>query len=381
MRKSLGIHKNNIDQLFGRVRREVDDGLLPSVQVALAFGGEIIAEEAYGTVDDRPASLEDRYCFFSATKPMVASVIWQLITEGKIDVHESVVAYFPEFSKADDEWKTAVTVEQVMLHTSGFPLAPLSPSIWGDRAARVKKMHSWRVDWEPGSRYFYHSTSAHWVLAELIDRVTGRDYRNEVYDRVMAPLGLPRMLGIEENAQAGIATLDGVGEEASAEELEAVFGVREIPDNGVTENLLLNFNQPANRIAGVPGGGGFGRARDLALFYQGLLNNSSGLWEPALLADATGSIRNSLEDPMNVPANRTLGLVLAGDDGYSHVRGFGRTVSARTFGHNGAAGQLAWADPDTGLSLAYVTNGCDRHRIRLARRGTAISSMAATCLV
>ena len=120
----MEIHKNNIDQLFGRVRREVDDGLLPSVQVALAFGGEIIAEEAYGTVDDRPASLEDRYCFFSATKPMVASVIWQLITEGKIDLHESVVAYFPEFSRADDEWKTAVTVEQVMLHTSGFPLAP-----------------------------------------------------------------------------------------------------------------------------------------------------------------------------------------------------------------------------------------------------------------
>ena len=63
----MGIDKNKLQQLLKRVRREVDEGLLPSIQVALAFQGEIIAEEAYGTVDDKPASLEHRYCFFSAT--------------------------------------------------------------------------------------------------------------------------------------------------------------------------------------------------------------------------------------------------------------------------------------------------------------------------
>ena len=72
-------------------------------------------------------------------------------------------------------------------------------------------------------------------------------------------------------------------------------------------------------------------------------------------------------------------LAVAGGDGKSHIRGLGRTVSPRAFGHNGAGGQLAWADPDSGLSLGYVTNGLDRHELRMPRRGTAISSRAAVC--
>jgi CubicO group peptidase (beta-lactamase class C family) len=79
------------------------------------------------------------------------------------------------------------------------------------------------------------------------------------------------------------------------------------------------------------------------------------------------------------PASRSLGLLVAGDDGMANVRGLGRTVSPRAFGHNGAGGQLAWADPATGLSLGYVTNGYDRHEVRQPRRGTAISSLAAVC--
>ncbi|MDX6582938.1 MAG: hypothetical protein QOI10_2122, partial [Solirubrobacterales bacterium] len=54
-------------------------------------------------------------------------------------------------------------------------------------------------------------------------------------------------------------------------------------------------------------------------------------------------------------------------------------VSPKAFGHNGAAGQLAWGDPETGLSLAYCTNGIDRHTLRQGRRGVAISSLAAQC--
>jgi CubicO group peptidase (beta-lactamase class C family) len=82
---------------------------------------------------------------------------------------------------------------------------------------------------------------------------------------------------------------------------------------------------------------------------------------------------------LGVPANRSLGLVLAGDDGGSAQRGLGHTVSPAAFGHNGAGGQVAWADPATGLSFAYLTNGLDRHVIRLWRRGSALSSLAGVC--
>jgi CubicO group peptidase (beta-lactamase class C family) len=57
----------------------------------------------------------------------------------------------------------------------------------------------------------------------------------------------------------------------------------------------------------------------------------------------------------------------------------GKTVSPAAFGHNGAGGQIAWADPATGLSFVYLTNGMDQHIIRQSRRTTAIASRAAVC--
>ena len=78
------------------------------------------------------------------------------------------------------------------------------------------------------------------------------------------------------------------------------------------------------------------------------------------------------------PANRALGLIISGDDS-RNFRGFGKTNSPLAFGHNGAGGQLAWADPATGLSLGYVTPGHDRNSIRQGSRGVDISSIAAQC--
>jgi CubicO group peptidase (beta-lactamase class C family) len=76
--------------------------------------------------------------------------------------------------------------------------------------------------------------------------------------------------------------------------------------------------------------------------------------------------------------HRGLGIVIAGDADRTY-RGFGHTNSELAFGHNGAGGQLAWADPATGLSLGYCTNGHDRNVVRQARRGVGIASRAAAC--
>jgi CubicO group peptidase (beta-lactamase class C family) len=214
----------------------------------------------------------------------------------------------------------------------------------------------------------------------MVDRITGGDYRDELERRITGPLGLGRVLGIPVDQQDDIATLEPVGDLASRDELQAAFGVPELPGSEVTTPALLAFNDPANRAVGVPGGGGVIRAEQLALFYQELLRNKAGLWPDALLADVTGNVRNSLPDPLTrTPANRSLGLILAGDDGRSHFRGMGRTLSARAFGHNGAGGQLAWGDPESGLSFAYMTNGLDQHVVREPRRGTSIDSLAGVC--
>jgi CubicO group peptidase (beta-lactamase class C family) len=188
------------------------------------------------------------------------------------------------------------------------------------------------------------------------------------------------VLGLEPDEQDGIARVVLVGEPATTEEIKATFDVDSLPVTEVTPEAILRFNEPATIAVGVPGGGAAMRACDLALYYQALLHNPGEMWKPDVLADATSVVRNQLPDRWSgVPANRSLGLILAGDDGYSNVRGLGRTVSPSAFGHNGAGGQLAWADPATGLSLGYCTNGYDQHVVREPRRSTAISSLAAVC--
>src|SRR6185312_12315797 len=93
---------------------------------------------------------------------------------------------------------------------------------------------------------------------------------------------------------------------------------------------------------------------------QSLLHNTHGVWRDEVLTDATSRVRNTLIDPLfKVSANRTLGLVVAGDDEHAIVRGFGRGNSPQAFGAQGVGGQIAWADPVSGLSFCYLTNGLD----------------------
>jgi CubicO group peptidase (beta-lactamase class C family) len=125
-------------------------------------------------------------------------------------------------------------------------------------------------------------------------------------------------------------------------------------------------------------------AADLALFYQALLNGGRSadgeeIWRPETLTMAREIRSGELCDPLfGKLANRGLGLMIAGDRERNY-RGFGHTNSAASFGHGGAGGQIGWADPETGISVGYCTDGHDRNAIRQARRTIGISSRVAAC--
>jgi len=274
-----------------------------------------------------------------------------------------------------------ITIEQLLIHTAGIPHAPMGPPDWADRPSRLARFAQWRLNWEPGTRCEYHPTSAHWVLAEIIDRVAGMDYREFITARLADPLGLGTLrLGVAPDQQGDINTLAIVGIPPTAQEIEVVTGISGIEISEVTDQTLLRFNDPDTRALGVPGGGAVATAADVALFYQALLYNPGDLWTPEILADGTGRIRCSLLDPMlGVAANRSLGLVIAGGDGKAARRGMPKTASPRTFGHHGVGGQVAWADPDTGISFCFLTNGLDASPIRAGIRGLALSNRAAAC--
>ena len=363
-----GIDGKAVSALVERARRDVDSGLLPAAQFALAFDGEIVVSEALG--DCTP---DTRFHTYSAIKPSVALTAMQLAAEGLFDVFAPVSAVLELFG---GNGKEAITVSQVLLHAGGFPYAPVRRGEAIDRAARLAAYGGWRTDWEPGTRYEYHALSAHWVVADIVTEVTGRPYADVIAERVMIPAGCARWLGIGVDEQSDVADVVPVGSEPTADEL-AALGLEELP-GGVGEQALMLFNQPWVRAVGVPGAGGIASAADMAMWYQAVLHNAGGFLHPEVRRDAM-VVRQNRPDWTRTPANRSHAFVLAGDDGKAGMRGHAHGASPGVFGHAGAGGQIAWADPATGMSFAYLTNGLDRNDLAAARRRVALSTRALAC--
>ncbi len=384
--REVGLDPAKVEELFKRAQREVAEGLLPSCQIAIARNGRVGAMKTFGRAvqggSDQPATNETLYCVFSCTKAIVSSAMWILIGDGKLSISERAAEIVPEFAS---NGKDGITVEQLLIHTGGFPNAPYAQRDWLDRGKRLEKFKSWRLEFPIGERFIYHATSAFWVMAEIIERRSGQDFREFVRDRIATPLGLPQLrLGAPPEEHKRIADIVYVGQALTPEEMKKM-GWPPMPETEVNETMITGFNHPIVRQSGVPGGGGIMTAAELALFYQGLLHNSpvaSGapIWKVETLKEALRVRSGDYFDPIfKYKCNRALGVVVAGSDGLANYRGFGKTNSAGTFGHGGAGGQIGWGDPATGISLGYCTNGFDRNDLRQGRRGVALSSMTAVC--
>jgi CubicO group peptidase (beta-lactamase class C family) len=347
------------------LRREVsaiiDDRGVPASQLALAINGEIVMHETFGEASDTT-----RFAAFSVTKPFVSAVVWQLLDEGLLRLDTRPADVIPEFAT---HGKDEITLEQVLTHTAGFPSARLEVEDAATSVGRRQAFSRWKLDWAPGTRFEYHALSAHWVLAELIHSVTGEDHCDSLERRIRVPLGLSRrLLGLDLDDQEDIAPLTLVGAPIES-------------DGAITVNDLLRVVDPEACKLGIPGAGGVMTAGDVALFYQGLLHNPGQLWSPVMLQDATANARNTfIDDYSGVPANRTIGVCVAGSDGFAARRGFGARTSPRTFGHGGAGGQVAWADPDNGISFCYLTSGLEQNFALLEEHENALSDLAAACV-
>ncbi|MBF6599448.1 MAG: beta-lactamase family protein [Dehalococcoidia bacterium] len=375
--EDLGIEPERLEAVFARAKRDVDDGVLPSAQVAIARHGRLAGMRSFGSAvqggGEQAATDDTLYHIFSCTKAVVASAAWLLFESGDLRLDERVAEIIPEFGT---NGKDVITVEQLLLHAGGFPLAPFKPEHWGDREALLAAFSQWRLNWPADSRYEYHPTSAHWVLAELIERRTGTEWKQFIRDRITGPMKLGELyIGCPPEQQQRVADVVHIGEQVA-------------PPGGwgeVTPEFIERFNRPWQRAKGAPGASGAASAATLALFYQPLINggvtaDGTRIMKAETIAFAT-TVRSKphhVEQVTGISPNRGLSIVVAGGDGNAFMRGFGRTCSPRAFGHGGAGGQIAWGDPETGISIGYCTNGFV-DVLTVGRRLTALGSLAAAC--
>jgi CubicO group peptidase (beta-lactamase class C family) len=332
-----GIDPARLDVFLRRVRLEVEGGTLPSAQVAVARGGRLAAFETYG--DATPTK---RYILQSVGRTVVAATMWKLLGEGVIALDERVGDVIPEFAT---NGKEVVTVEQVLTHTAGFPFAPLGYPKMLDRARRLEAFSGWRLDWEPGSRLQFHLTGAAWVIAELVERRTGLGFADYLRAEIVEPLGLRILLPLPADRYQELVAVPVATDRTSDEQEVDPWGPWYLADAEV-----LAAGEPSHSIVAS--------AADLALFFQALVH--SDLWKDGIVAEAT-RIRRS-EPPYgdrryggsDEIANMGLFCMVSGEIGGSWTP---RTGSPRTFGNAGAPCQVAFMDPETGTSFAFLTNG------------------------
>lgn len=354
--------QRRVDLLLERCRLEVDTAALPSAQVALNVCGVEYASETFGA-----ATPSTRYVLQSAGRPVVAGVLWKLISDGLLDITRTVASYVPEFAT---NGKYAVTVEQAVTHVGGFPLAPLAYPQMLDRSERLKAFSKWRLTYAPGTELQFHLTSAAWVIGELCERLTGRPIADYLRETLTTPLGLDSIeIGPPLDAQGGVAP----------------FVRTDGDDSGVNPWGPWYLAKPEILAAGEPSHSLVSTASDLASWYQALM--SSPLWRREVVDDAlrvrtTLPVTGERGGTPSVPGNVALFVVVAGDDGTS--RAFLPTATGpRTFGHGGAPCQIGFADPETGLSVAFLTNGYPSTGYEQSRRGLNriinIANLAADC--
>jgi CubicO group peptidase (beta-lactamase class C family) len=324
-----------LDFLLDRVRREVSDGTLPSAQVGVAKDGQLVAFETFGE-----ASSSTRYILQSSGRPVLASVAWKLISDGVLDPAETVAGIIEEFGT---NGKEAVTVEQVLTHTAGFPLAPLGYPAMADRSRRLEAFSRWRLTSPPGEVLQYHLTSAGWVIAEIVERRTGLTLPEYLAQEIASPLGLKSL--------AVAVPVEDQGDIAPFVKIDAEEG--EINPWGA-----WFLGRPEVIAAGEPSHAFVGNASDVVMLLQGIYH--SGLWRPDAVADA---IRVRVSGPVAggpelggspVPSNHALFVVVAGEHGAGSLP---LSVSAQTFGQRGAPSSFCFMDPEESLSFAFLTNG------------------------
>jgi len=303
-------------------------------------------------VSGRPWERDTIVLVFSAAKGPTATCINRLIEAGRLDVDAPVAAYWPEFGC---NGKERITVRQVLSHQAG--LAAVDGDLTLEQVLAwnpvVEAIAAQSPNWEPGTAHGYHARSFGWILGELVRRITGDTLGRYLAREIAAPLGLRFWIGLPQRELPHCAML--VPPEGGSDAVAALLGADSLTARVMSgPSDLFGYNEMWNREdvlrAEMPSSNGVGDARSLARFYAALVDEVDGvrLLSPGQLAKAC---TQQVCGPDKVIFRETcFGL------GFGLQPSLAPGAGPRCFGHPGAGGALAFADPDAELGFAYVMN-------------------------
>ena len=164
---------------------------VPSVSVAVMRDGKMLLQRAWGLADVDKAVQADAattYPIASVSKMFTAALVLKQVDRGRLSLNDSIAKHLtglkPEFH--------AITIEQLLNHTSGLPNDFRDPERRLERRSADElfaMVAATTLANEPGRAYIYSNTG-YALLGLLIQKVSGASYEAALRDEIARPLGL-----------------------------------------------------------------------------------------------------------------------------------------------------------------------------------------------
>ena len=301
---------------------------------------------------------------FSTGKGVAATVLHRIAERGLIDYDAPVADYWPQFAA---NGKAAITVREVLTHRAGLHrvrgLAP-TPAALLDYDAMVAALAAAVPDPRRLGASGYHAVTFGWLVAEIVRRATGDDFTDVLRREIAEPLGTAEFwYRVPQSERHRIAhtfprlRIPGMRWDTAAARFERNPALRGVAEAGMPDGFDTLVDDPRVHDAVMPGFNGVFTARALARMYGALADggrlpgDTSGatLLRPETIAAINHVQRAPHRDyVLGVPSPFTLG--------YHRPPVVSRRPPRMAFGHYGVGGSGAFADPELGMSIAFVTN-------------------------
>jgi CubicO group peptidase (beta-lactamase class C family) len=251
-----------------------------------------------------------------------------LIQRGQVQLDAPVTNYIPEFTGGGKE---AITVRELMTHTSGLVPDIETKTDWHGEAEAIRKACATEVQSKPGTEFKYSDVNF-FMLGEIVQRVSGMPLEVFVHREIFAPL-----------------KMNDTGYLPPAEEIPRIAPTEVVagkPWRGVVHD-------PTSRhMGGVAGHAGlFTTASDTARYARMLLNNGK-LDGVRLFKAETVKLMTTVQSPPEISAKRGLGWDI--DSPYAGPRG--RIFPVGSYGHTGWTGGSLWIDPYSKTFVIFMSN-------------------------
>ena len=297
--------------------------------------------------------------FWSATKGLGAACLLHVLQEQKIGLERPVSEFWPEFAAAG---KGQITLAQLMSHQAGLPALDETADVL-DYPAVIRALEKQAPLWSPGTAHGYHARTFGFLLDELVRRIAQTPIASYWRTVFAEPLGLDIWIGLPRELNERVATIYAAKTGTPPEPAQFY---RDLATPGTLQRRTFTsahglhavsaMNAPEVRAEGIVSFGGIGSATSLAKFYAMLAHSGElggrHFFAPEPITQMETALTSGIDRVFGIPTAFSAGFMKDIPDARRRIFG----PSPLAFGHPGAGGSHAFADPENGIAFAYLMN-------------------------